>query len=98
MKPFTDIIKTSNKENMKIKWKKRESKMKKRRKSKSLETFKKKLPTDKEKLMLSELREPMKLKRETPDKLKNSIMKRKQDFLTTSRWLEKDNSWRGRPN
>lgn len=65
---------------MNTKWKKRELKMKKRRKSKSLETFRKKLPTDKEKSMLSELKEPMRLKREMPDKLKNSIMKRKLDF------------------
>jgi hypothetical protein len=98
MKPFTDIIKTSNKENMNIKWKKKESKMKKRRKCKSSEIFKKKLLIDKEKSMLSELREPMKLKREMLGLSKNSIWKRKLDFSTTLRLPEKDNSWKERPN
>ena len=94
MKPFTDIIKTSNKENLNIKWKKKESKMKKRGKRKSSEIFKKKLLIDKEKSMLSELREPTKLKREMLGPSKNSIWKRKLDFSTTLRLPEKDNSWK----
>ena len=71
MKPFTNIIKRSNKENMNTKWKKKESKMKKKKKCKNSEIFKRRLPIDKERSTLSELREPMKLKREMLDKLSN---------------------------
>ena len=68
-----NMSRTSNRENLNIKWKKKESKMKRREKFKSLEISKKRLLTDKEKSMLSELKELMRHKKEMPDKSKNSI-------------------------
>lgn len=68
-----NMSRTSNRENLNIKWKKEESKMKRREKFKSLEISKKRLLTDKEKSMLSELKELMRHKKEMPDKSKNSI-------------------------
>ena len=64
----TNMSRRSNKENMNIKWKKKESKMKRREKFKSLEISRKRLLTDKGKLMLSELKELMRHKKEMPDK------------------------------
>lgn len=63
-----NMSRTSNRENLNIKWKKEESKMKRREKFKSLEISKKRLLTDKEKSMLSELKELMRHKKEMPDK------------------------------
>jgi len=51
MKPFTDTIKRSNKENMNIKWKKRGLKRRRREKFKNSEISKRRPPIDKEKLM-----------------------------------------------
>ena len=63
-----NMSRTSNRENLNIKWKKEESKMRRREKFKSLEISKKRLLTDKEKSMLSELKELMRHKKEMPDK------------------------------
>ena len=87
-----DMFKTNNRENLNIKWKKRESKKKKKEKFKSWEICKKKQQIDKERLMLSELRELMKHKRDKLGILKCSIWRREQDFLLISKWLEKNNS------
>lgn len=62
-----NMCRTSNRENSNIKWKKKEWKMKRREKFKSLEISRKRLLTDKEKSMLSELKELMRHKKEMPE-------------------------------
>ena len=91
------MSKKNNKENLNIKWKKKESKRRKKEKFKSSEICKKKLQIDRVRLMLSELRELMKHKKDKLEILKSSIWRRNKDFLLIWKWLGKSNSSKKKP-
>ena len=78
--PYLDITKKNNRENMRLKWKQNAFKMRKKRKLKSLEISRKKPLTDRKKLMLLELKEPLNSLKGTQEPEKSFSKKKNSVF------------------
>jgi len=84
------------KKNLKLKWRHKESRRRRKEKSRDLENFKKRLPIDKLKLMLLELRELSRKVKDRLEKERDWSNKREKEFKLISKLQDKDNSQRSK--